>query len=72
MMSYPMSDTAILAGKKLSYYSPITSLETLPLSYRRLVGAKAINVGSVTSWIPIGFECQCVAYVKWNKCECIF
>ena len=29
-----------------TYNFPITSLDALPLSYRRLVGAKAIKLGS--------------------------
>ena len=35
---------------------PITSSDALPLSYRRLVGAKAIKLGS--SCILLGLECQ--------------
>ena len=46
--------TGILGKKKLpsspnrsrTYDLPITSSDALPLSYRRLVGAKAIKLGS--------------------------
>ena len=48
------------------YYSS----DSLPLSYRRLVGAKAIKLGSFfmgqTSCILLGLECQCVAYAQWK------
>ena len=40
-----------------TYDLPITSSDTLPLSYRRLVGAKAIKLGSNHS-ILLGLECQ--------------
>ena len=39
---------------------PITSSDALPLSYRRLVGAKAIKLGSrdKTSCIMLGLKCH--------------
>ena len=41
-------------------YDPLlTSPDALPLSYRRLVGAKATKLGS-TSCIPLGLECRYV------------
>ena len=33
-------------NRSRTYDLPITSLDALPLSYRRLVGAKAIKLGS--------------------------
>ena len=47
-----------------TYDLPITSSDALPLRYRRLVGAKAIKLGSQTSCILLGFECRCVAYAQ--------
>ena len=44
-----MSDTGILGKKKFRVEPttfPITSSDALPLSYGRLVGAKAIKLGS--------------------------
>ena len=53
MMYYSVNDTGILGKRKseCSYQEsnlrpPITSSDALPLSYRRLVGAKAIKLGS--------------------------
>ena len=48
MMYYLVSDTRIDYSEKKIRVSdlPITSLDALPLSYRRLVGAKAIKLGS--------------------------
>ena len=36
---------------------------TLLLSYRRLVGAKAIFI-----FILLGFECRCLSYGIWRFC----
>ena len=55
----------------------ITSLDALPLSYRRLVGAKAIKLGS---WDKHAAYCgstarigmSCVAYAQWDKWDGIF
>ena len=55
MMYYSMNDAGILGKRKseCSYQesnlrpSNITSSDALPLSYRRLVGAKAIKLGSI-------------------------
>ena len=52
-MYYPVSDTGILGKKELRVLPvgvpcdpPIANSDALPLSYRRLMGAKAIKVGS--------------------------
>ena len=37
------------------------------------MGAKAIKLGSWNKhpvYILLGFECPCVAYAQWNKCDC--
>ena len=51
MMCFSVSDTAILRKKEVRALPtgidlPITSSDALPVSYRRLVGAKAIKLGS--------------------------
>ena len=47
MMYYSVSDTGKLRkGVEPTEELPITSSDALPLSYRRLVGAKAIKLGS--------------------------
>ena len=56
MIFFQSSDTGILEKRKIrvlptgveprTYDLPITSSDALPLSYRRLVGAKAIKLGS--------------------------
>ena len=51
---YLVSDTGILGKRKSAsapmrsrtYDLPITSSDALPLNYRRLVGAKVVNLGS--------------------------
>ena len=45
--------------------TPQTSSDALPLSYRRLIGAKAIKLGSCEKH-TLGLECQWVAYVQWK------
>ena len=60
MMHYSVSDTGILRKRKSerNLQELFASSDALPLSYRRLVGAKAIKLGSHdrtnimhTSWI---------------------
>ena len=57
---------------------PITSSDALPLSYRRLVGAKAIKLGSwdkhpaYVHTARIGMPCVAYVYARWNKCDGIF
>ena len=48
VMTQAYSEKEIPSSPKRSqtYDLPITSSDTLPLSYRRLVGAKAIKLGS--------------------------
>ena len=54
MMSYSVTTQASYSEKEIpsspnrsrTYDLPITSSDALPLSYRRLVGAKAIKLGS--------------------------
>ena len=48
-------------NRSRTYDLPITSSDALPLSYRRLVGAKVMGQ---TSCILLGFECQRVAYAQ--------
>ena len=63
------SHTVVLRKRKseCSYQDlPITSLDALPLSYRRLMGAKTIKLGS---WILLGFECMLHCnwkYPRWQ------
>ena len=62
MRYYAMSDTGLLEKKRnpsasirsRTYDLPITSSDALPLSYRRLVGAKAIKLGS---WDNLRTKC---------------
>ena len=56
------------------YDLPITSSDALPLSYRRLVGAKAIKLGS---WDKHPAYCQDLNVNEWHmrnerKCDGIF
>ena len=55
VMTQPYSEKEIPSSPNRSrtYDLPITSSDALPLSYRRLVGAKAIKLGSC---ILTGFE----------------
>ena len=65
MMYYSVNDTGILGKKEIRVLlSPITSSDALPLSYRRLVGAKLGSWDKIC--ILLGFECQCVAYAQWK------
>ena len=57
-----------------TYDLPITSSDALPLSYRRLVGAKAIKLGS---WDKHPAYCYNWNVHKWHmrnerKCDVIF
>ena len=48
-------------NRSRTYDLPITSSDALPLSYRRLVGVKAIKQGSWDkhpAYSRLGFECQ--------------
>ena len=58
-------------NRSQTYHLPITSSDALPLSYRRLVGAKAIKLGSCDKHSAYcwGFECRCMAYPQCNKCD---
>ena len=81
MMYYSVM-TKAYSGKEISSYPnrsrtydlPITSSDALPLSYWRLVGAKAIKLGSWDKHPAYcrGLECQCVAYAQWNNCDGTF
>ena len=83
MMFYSVSDTGVLPPppqkkkKKrvlLSGVEPSSSSDVLPLSYRRLVGAKAIKlkVHGTNILHTARIEMSCVAYAQWNKCDGIF
>ena len=77
MVYHSVSDTG-KRGKKeirvlLSGVEPMTFRllisDALPLSYRRVVGAKAIKLGSCkkTSCVLLGFECRGVAYAQYRR-----
>ena len=58
MMYYMVSDTGKLGNPGAPIRSrtldfPITSSDALPLSYRRLVGAKAIKLGPWDNYICV-------------------
>ena len=73
--------TQAYSGKKFECFyqesnlrpSDYLSLDALPLSYRRLVGAKAIKLGSWDNSLHAArIGMSYVAYVQWNKSDGIF